>query len=639
MPSYQYSPLDEGLKEIRVLTLHPGAFSADLHFSIHKVILAPDTPAIYEALSYVWGTTRDPVDIKIGPSGSDRLAITQNLATALPYLRYENEIRTLWIDAICINQQDLRERSSQVRMMGDIYRSADRVVIWLGTEKDNSAQALEIMSRIGSEIKVDYVRLEMSPVSTDSILHWSDTSRYLPFHGQESRNIDALLRRSWFTRLWVWQEIRLAKDNAVIMCGSDTVVWHAFRRAIFCLIFKPWPPNIPTLDSQALRARLNEVMNMSNSITFARLSHTLRRTASCKCSDPRDRIYAVLNLLDKTENGINIEPDYTKTTAQVYKDCLLRDIEYHKTLEVLRHCELQDVRSAEMPTWVPNWDVAPSAATLENAGQASGHSVALVEYKGGAVLSVTGVISATISNAKGTMLELNFTSLVDEIQRLAPPNIGNRSYISGGSLIDAFVSAICANSFSKAMRPPFASLPEFEKSRQLVLAALHDRDLLPTYLEDINASKYMANVLFRGQNRSFVTTEEGYIGLAPKGTRSGDQVCVLLGCPRPLVLRPTSNLQFQVVGECYIHGLAEGEAFLGPLPDHYLTVLVYDKNLVAFLDEQTGIVQCNDPRLSESDWVAKDGIPFRLPDGSESLGVTTEMLKRRGVNVQTLDLV
>lgn len=207
MPSYQYSPLDERLKEIRVLTLHPGAFSANLHVLIHKVVLAPDTPPIYEALSYVWSTTGDPVDIKIGPSGGDRLAITQNLATALPYLRYENEIRTLWIDAICINQQDLRERSSQVRMMGDIYRSADRVVIWLGTEKDNSAQALEIMSRIGSEIKVDYVRLEMSPVSTDSILHWSDTSRYLPFHGQESRNIDALLRRSWFTRLWVWQEI------------------------------------------------------------------------------------------------------------------------------------------------------------------------------------------------------------------------------------------------------------------------------------------------------------------------------------------------------------------------------------------------------------------------------------------------
>lgn len=87
------------------------------------MVLAPDTPPIYEALSYVWDIIGDPVDIKIGPSGSDRLFITQNLATALPYLRYENEIRTLWIDAICINQQDLRERSSQVRIMGDIYRS------------------------------------------------------------------------------------------------------------------------------------------------------------------------------------------------------------------------------------------------------------------------------------------------------------------------------------------------------------------------------------------------------------------------------------------------------------------------------------------------------------------------------------
>ena len=75
----------------------------------------------------------------------------RNLAEVLPYLRYEYRIRTLWIDAICINQQDLRERSSQVKIMGDIYRLADRVVIWLGSAKDKSAHALKILSQLISK--------------------------------------------------------------------------------------------------------------------------------------------------------------------------------------------------------------------------------------------------------------------------------------------------------------------------------------------------------------------------------------------------------------------------------------------------------------------------------------------------------
>ena len=89
----------------------------------------PKNPPVHEALSYVWGTAFNPVDVKVGSSDSDTIPITQNLAIALPYLRYKNETRTLWIDAICINQQDLRERSSQAKMMGDSYHLADRVIV------------------------------------------------------------------------------------------------------------------------------------------------------------------------------------------------------------------------------------------------------------------------------------------------------------------------------------------------------------------------------------------------------------------------------------------------------------------------------------------------------------------------------
>ena len=86
-------PINEELNEIRTLTLHPGEFSADIYISIQKVVLTTVTPPIYEALSYAWGSTEGPVDISIGSSGNETLAITQNLAVALPYLRYKDKIR------------------------------------------------------------------------------------------------------------------------------------------------------------------------------------------------------------------------------------------------------------------------------------------------------------------------------------------------------------------------------------------------------------------------------------------------------------------------------------------------------------------------------------------------------------------
>ena len=299
MAPYQYSPLKESINEIRVLTLHPGDFSADLQVLIHKVPLTVDSPPIYEALSYVWGTTENPVELKVGPSKNDTLAITQNLAIALPYLRYENRIRTLWIDAICINQQDLRERSSQVKIMGDIYRLADRVVVWLGTEKDDSAHVLEILSKLSSEIKVDFAQSTMSPASSESTPHWSDTNILLPYSRDELRNINALLHRSWFSRLWVWQEIRLARNNSILVCGSNTIPWQSLRQAILCLVSKHSVGNIPSLYS-----RLDEISNITDFFSYATFGDIIRRTASCKCSDPKDRVYAILSLLDSSDKEI-----------------------------------------------------------------------------------------------------------------------------------------------------------------------------------------------------------------------------------------------------------------------------------------------------------------------------------------------
>ena len=102
--------------------------------------------------------------------------------------------------------------------------------------------------------------------------------------------------------------------------------------------------------------------------------------------------------------------------------------------------------------------------------------------------------------------------------------------------------------------------------------------------------------------RSFISTREGYIGLAPKTTKVGDIVCVLLGSSTPMVLRATEDGHYKVVGQCYVHGLMYGEALLGPLPERFQFLWQTDDEFgrnVAYLDRETGQTLVEDPRLGQ----------------------------------------
>ena len=665
MTTYQYSPLNEALKEIRLLTLEPGDFSADLHVSIHHVVLSPENPPVYEALSYVWGTMKKLTAIKVG---SSKIAITQNLAIVLPYLRYKDKTRTLWIDAICINQQDLDERSRQVKLMGGIYQSADRVIVWLGTQKDNSTQTLKALSQLSLEINVNYLNPAMSPASANSDPDWSDTGKVLPYSDQELRNLDALLSRPWFSRLWVWQEIKLANHNAIVHCGSDSISWQSFRRAVFCISMKQGLGSISLPSFLRLSNRLIDIVNMCDAENPRGFGDIIRGSNFCGCSDPRDRIYAMLSLLNEEDRSIKIEPDYTKTTGQVYEDMVLQYIENRNELELLRYCNLRDEswakmpvwalkwlrycnfrkgESAEMPTWVPNWDIANAAVPLPGDGKANGHSVARVVHKGGGILNVTGVISATITAAQETRLHDKYPkTITDEIRRLAPINCEEIRYISGGTLLDALTSTLCVNSFSATTRPPTTRSAGFEQSREVVRSILQNKTLPPRYFPSADEVKYIDSVLTFAEGRSFITTKEGYVGLAPKATKPGDQVSVLLGCTAPLILRPiatseSGQLQYKVLGECHVHGLQDGEAFLGPLPNRWQRVRLWDQDCyrLAHVDKVSGKHQYRDPRLEDGDWDMAEREVIRFHDGSTSLEITPNFLKRRGINVQNLDLI
>ena len=164
----------------------------------------------YEALSYTWGTIdnaeyiyiTDPADPIRTPSW---LRIRANLACALRHLRYPDRQRTLWVDAISINQADIDERGQQVKRMSQIYPLSDIVIIWIGPESEDSTHALETL-RYFSE-QVEYIishRWGDAPNARER--DWWRDQHTLPYEEKTWKSLFSLLHRSWFERVWVLQE-------------------------------------------------------------------------------------------------------------------------------------------------------------------------------------------------------------------------------------------------------------------------------------------------------------------------------------------------------------------------------------------------------------------------------------------------
>jgi hypothetical protein len=155
--------------------------------------------------SYAWGSAEDPLSIYIGMDGETTFSVTKNLGIALPYLRYVDKKRVLWIDAICVNQRNFDERGQQVQRMTDIFPKAKRVIVWLGPAADDSSLALETMTQLASKIDVDWIAQSMKPTSLDaSDQHWADVTATVPYNPQIRYALGTLILRPWFERLWIW---------------------------------------------------------------------------------------------------------------------------------------------------------------------------------------------------------------------------------------------------------------------------------------------------------------------------------------------------------------------------------------------------------------------------------------------------
>lgn len=350
MGRFQYKGL-ESEHSIRIATLQPGAFDDKIKITVSQTDLQKEDTS-YEALSYVWGNPDETQSIFCDDATFD---ITTNLSRALRYLRQEREPRNLWIDAICINQNDIPERNRQVSLMNAIYSRAIKVVIWVG-EDDPSAEGAEEMT----QLLVSLAAQNPDVLDYNSPIRRSirDSLSGHEKHVKLLRSGLAFLENEWFHRVWTFQEVFLSR-KADIICGRHSFHWELFASAwkildtIGLKLYSASHESAVTVIATFVWDREMQLGGTRTRERMIRLSNLVRATHRHSASDPRDRIFALIAMVEP-RNGVQFVPDYSLTVEDVYIQYARLMIQDDGHLQILSDMSGRETNPS-LPSWVPDW--------------------------------------------------------------------------------------------------------------------------------------------------------------------------------------------------------------------------------------------------------------------------------------------
>jgi hypothetical protein len=581
---FDYPPLDNGTNEIRLLTLKAGYGEEDIKCLVTQHKLVQNLG--YEALSYSWGTSTETIPISINARHS--MHIRTNLHSALRHLRRQKDDRILWIDAVCINQKDNVEKNHQVRMMKRIYEYADQVVIWLGEAIEHTGRAFEKLNKAA-----EYMR-EPDPDVTAKPPQWIKDELF----GTETWTaLMDISRREWWTRIWVIQEVALAKQ-AVIACGNHHLSADCYNEAMQLLsaTFILWD-EMDNFEWRRLKSELPKK-------TTNNLLQLAQKYRGLKATNPRDKLYGLLGLAE----GMNFEPEYQLSVRGVYGRFVEACIESSGTLDVLSFVSPTFHNTLSLPSWVPDWTCVFSNSTLidyrpfdkDRLFHASGDSVAEFQtlfspkqaghvslsaeidvFNSFKFCSVSGFITDKIAHLGDPAeniesIKSHETPLMQQwIAIFKTSTDTNGPYKTKDDLFNAFWMTLVADYDCFRRTRTNQEL----KSHQSVFERWLHRE--PTELtqsspplEENNMIKYRVMLKRATELRRLFVSTKGYVGLAPFHAEVGDLICILFGGQTPFILRNCFHAHPQLphtfsgegrthffVGESYVHGIMDGEAY------------------------------------------------------------------------------
>lgn len=359
MSSPFYDPLPPNT--IRLLQFEPGEHDTDLQCRLSSVSLEEGT-GIYIALSYVWGPTDRPKRIIWNGHAAE---ITANLHTALLEYRRRGtiggDLLPLWVDALCINQNDDGERTTQVRMMKRIYEQASAVVVWLGPAPGPGDDNLDLVT-------LDAIHLPWKQQGGLQLFSDEDVMAIDAWFGEKLPDLalDSLarfLQTPWFHRIWVIQELLSAQQSVMwrgeLVIDPEMVIVGALRISSLHNVnvrLQIGTPDQLTRQHITCAGRL-ALLRQWIAVDVNKMFYLLSATRNFEATDPRDKFFALVGIASDMEEEFI---DYSKDVGQIVTELSRRFLTgklacLTNPLDILSFISRLNGEGEHLPSWVTDW--------------------------------------------------------------------------------------------------------------------------------------------------------------------------------------------------------------------------------------------------------------------------------------------
>ncbi|KAJ4865629.1 heterokaryon incompatibility protein (HET) domain-containing protein [Trichoderma breve] len=566
-------------RSIRILKLdavsaptYPGQ-EVEIQLSL-RVVNLDDNPC-YNALSYTWGAPSreaaargmDSTPMCRVNCNGESILVTQNLFDCLQQLTHGSRSNDMefWIDAICIHQGS-EEQNRQVNLMADIYRQAKKVTIWLGKADEHTDPACVFIEKFARSHRTS---------GTD---HQAMVDE-LKQHAQLSA-LASFFNRTWFTRVWVVQEVVLSQA-ATVICGSCVFSWdditevsHYLATTVSKQEFHAAGLDLQELPYKnpakmaAVRRDLVKLAVVGKHLERDRdstiLLHSLIRFRNWDSFRGHDKVYALLGIhkaalgLEDAEPDSPLYPRYEQDMCKAYIGIAKYILENTSDLLLLAHVEGEDFQSIpSLPSWVPDWSVKGTLGLgitgYERFCAAAGTEAYVKPKISNDLLTLRAAKLDTVSKIGETKEEVDrgtpfvqWLDILNETEELYHNTKEQRQ--------DVFWRCLITNTDKNGKFPSSDLREEFSS---WIRGRTETRDS-----EWIEGARNFHSSYSHSLHLRLFSTAEGLMGVGSQSMKAGDSVWIVPGSRVPLLLRPSpyNEGRWKLVGGAYVHGFMQGEA-------------------------------------------------------------------------------
>lgn len=590
--------------------------SMKTHYELVTVQFHEHPP--YKAISYAWG---DPTLTKVVSVFQDnchgRLKVPINLRNALIAMQHKTEDVFVWADSVCINQKDNNEKTQQLSRIPDIYGKAEKVVVWLGVEKNQSDRAQALLRQLA------HAEVQLNP-------------------DLDLSSVVSLFDRDYWNRLWVVQEILHAR-HVVVQCGSYQLSWDDYMQASKSFqLGKGSLTEIPSLARGRYNAsrlitsqhrlsplqilvhhgpasilHVQEAKGLYGDDSSSYLLHLMRISRTKLASDPKDRLYGILGILpDEIRSKLRV--NYLLPVKQIYIDVVEVLLE-SGNMDVI--CESihfpHHINNEDLPSWVPDWSYDPMARSLASLPllfSAGSRKSPYFSFDGETLtrsrLLIAGVRIGTIQAhgmavnthsraADYCMAFLQWRALLlqhfaidcgslddtkecrrhrvtncDHQQRFCLTLSLGQPLRTDSGVVDVAMGDGAKDTVTEWVRKCYGVFAKMIRARLPLLPIDEDMAVfaeLGAEIEPENSRQFLQDSFAEYMmGRCFCILDSGDLGLGSGAMARGDVVVVPYGCSTPVLLRPEWSSSeggckqraqsYRFIGDAYIHGYMDGEA-------------------------------------------------------------------------------